>query len=321
MAHLTSAQRAQLSVLVRLGKTQKEAAVLIGTSQSTVSRELRRLPGAYSACFADLDAGTKRAHAYNKRIHWFERNPLLLEEILKKLRERWSPEQIIGERKEQQKPSVSAKTLYAYIWKRSELHCSLRRKGRRHWPGSRALGRSLIPHRRDISTRPRSVERRRRYGDWESDLVIGKGHRGAIATFVERKSRYLRAVLLRDYSASTFCRAAGRAFGSLPLELRRTMTHDNGSEIASHERITRMLKITVYCASPYRAWERGLNEHTNGLLRDYYPKGTDFQRLTQEDLDRVVESINTRPRHCLRFRTPKMVFEKVRKKYAFHSSE
>ena len=321
MAHLTPTKRSQLEVLMKLGKKQTEIAELLEVAQSTVSRELRRIKNPYESFYAQMDAETKRHKAYEKRIFWWKRDPDLLKHVIKHLRKRWSPEHIVGDLRRQRKPSVSAKTIYEYVWKHPALHRYLRYKGKSPWRGGPVGDRTCIANRRDISERPKCVDTRRRYGDWESDLIIGKEHKGAIATFVERKSRYTCAVLLRNQSSREFLRAARRVFRSFPLQLRRTMTHDNGSEIALHERITRSVQIMVYCARPYHAWERGLCEQTNGLIRDYFPKGTDFRTLTQQRLDTVIESINTRPRHCLQFRSPKMVFEKVRKRYAFHGSE
>jgi len=321
MAHLTTQQRYQLQVLVKLKKKQSEMADLIGVSQSTVSRELRRTRDPYEAFYAQMDADSKRYKSYDKRKPWFKRDPKLLEHMLTELRERRSPEQIVGDLRRRRKPSVSAKTFYTYIWEREYLHRHLRRKGQRHWRGCTELDTHIIPHRRDISDRPKAVDQKSRYGDWESDLIIGKDRKGAIATFVERKSRYCKAILLADQSAKSFRLATQKVFRSFPKQLRRTMTHDNGKEISQHTLITKALKILVYCATPYHSWERGLCEHTNGLIRDYYPKGTDFNSITQKDLDVVVESINTRPRHCLNFRTPEMVFTGIMRRYAFHSSE
>lgn len=321
MSYITLAQRSQLQVLVKLGKKQVEIAKLIGISQSTVSRELRRVSGRYRATDAQHDAEAKRYYSYRIRVPWFKRDPKLLEHMLTELRKRRSPEQIVGDLRRRRKSSVSAKTFYTYIWEREYLYRHLRRKGQRHWPGCGTMDTTTIPHRKDISERPKSVETKRRYGDWESDLIIGKDRKGAIATFVERKSRFCQAVLLTDQSARSFRLAAQKVFRPFPLQLRRTMTHDNGKEIVQHRKITKALKIDVYCATPYHSWERGLNENTNGLIRDYYPKGTDFTKLTQKRLDCVLESINTRPRHCLGFRTPEMVFRGVMKRYAFHTSE
>lgn len=322
MPHLTLPQRSQLEVLVKLGKKQADIALLLGVSQSTVSRELRRSPGSYDACHAQFDAEVRRAHAYRQRIPWFRSDPVLLREILMALRRRRSPEQIAGERRRLRRCTVSAGTIYAYVWSHPGLDRYLRYRGHRPWrKGVPVLDTTAIRNRRDIAERPKSVETRRRYGDWESDLVIGGGHAGAIATFVERKSRYLKAVLLRHPTSEEFLHAAQKVFRTLPQRLRQTLTHDNGREIAQHEAITLSTGIAVYCAHPYCFWQRGLNEHTNGLLRDYFPKGTDFHTISQRQLDRVVESINTRPRHCLQFRTPKMVFEQVRRRYAFHGSE
>lgn len=179
-----------------------------------------------------------------------------------------------------------------------------------------------IPHRRDISERPKIVDKWKRCGDWESDLVVSPhGCRGAVATFVERFSKYLRAVLVEDQSARAFSAGAHEALSVIPEALLLTMTHDNGKEICGHEHITETLKITVYCARPFHSWERGLNENTNGLLRDFFPKGTNFGEVTQEELAHAVELINNRPRRSLNFRTPQEVLDAEIKRYAFETSD
>jgi len=221
------------------------------------------------------------------------------------------------------KHCVSAKTIYAWIWKNQEeggcAYLHLRRRGKRtKFFGFKKAKRIIIPHRRDISERPKIVEKKNRCGDWETDLVVGVS---AVATFVERYPKYLQAVVMPDRTADAFVIAAEHAFANIPHELLLTMTNDNGSEICRHEKITEELNITVYCARPFHSWERGLNEHTNGLLRDFFPKGTDFRTVSQEELDRVVDLINNRPRRSLNFRTPKEVLEAKIKDYAFETSE
>lgn len=329
MTHLTRSKRDQIEVLLRAGKKQPEIAMLIGCSQCTVSRELRRNGSPVYVCYgahqAQERAERRRAASYAHREHW-QNNLRVFTFVLELLRKRLSPEQIEGRMKREspwhRQYCVSAKSIYTWIWKNQEqggcLYLHLRRHGKRpKWFGMGKAGRTMIPNRRDISERPKIVEKKTRCGDWESDLVIGGN---AVATFVERFSRYLRAVLVPDRGAPAFLRAAQQALGDVPPELRLTLTHDNGSEICCHEQITEALNITVYCATPYHCWERGLNENTNGLLRDFFPKGTSFYEVSQEELDQAVELINNRPRRSLNFRTPKEVLDAEIKRYAFQIS-
>lgn len=327
MAHLTLSQREQLHVLYQLGHSQRFIADFIGCHQSTICRELQRnMPQTYqryTATVAQRNAMQRRRSSFEKRRHWYD-NPAVLQYVIEKLRLRWSPEQIAGRMKREspwhREHAISAKSIYVYIWQMKEvggcLHCHLRRRGKRpKWFGMRQTDRIRIPNRRDITQRSKTIEKRLEIGHWESDLVIGTKQHSAIATFAERYSRYCSAVFLAERTAAEMCRAARETFRSLPKALRQTMTHDNGSEIAKHEQITNETGVIVYCARPYASWQRGLNENTNGLLRDFFPKGTDFNAVSQRELDRVVHLINTRPRHCLNYRTAKEVFD------AFHSSE
>ena len=334
MTHLTRSQRDKIEVLVQLKKKQQDIANLIGCSQGTISRELKRnrppVYNRYTARKAQGAAQQKRQSAYSKRQHWYD-NPRVLRYVIEELRERTSPEQITG-RMQRRSPwhkqhTVSAKSIYNYIWKVQEeggcLHLHLRRKGRRpKWFGMNKSTRGEIPNRRDIDERPKTVEKRKQMGHWESDLVVSaRDGSGAIATFVERVSKYVQAVLVLDQTAAAFNEAAREVFAELPAPLKRTLTHDNGREISKHEQITKELKIDVYCAHPYSSWERGTNENTNGLLRDFFPKGTDFSQVTPKELAQVITLLNNRPRQSLNFLTPKEVFEMEIKKYAFHGSE
>ena len=327
MAHLTLSQREQLHVLYQLGHSQRSIAQFVGCHQSTICRELRRnFPAKrkrYAASVAHRNAIQRRRSAFEQRCCWHD-NAAVLQYVIEKLRLRWSPEQIAGRMKREsqwhREHAVSAKSIYTYIWHMKEqggcLHLHLRRRGKRpRWFGMHTGKRSNIPNRNDIDDRPRVVEKRTQSGHWESDLVVsGRNGHGAIATFVERVSRYVEAILV-DGSASAFNVAAMTVFEELPLHLRRTLTHDNGPEITRHEHLTEELRIVVYCAHPYSSWQRGTNENTNGLIRDFFPKGTNFQDVLQRELDHVVHLINTRPRHCLNYRTAQEVFD------AFHASD
>ena len=333
MSHLTCSERDQIEVLLKAGKKQQEIADLIGRSQPTISRELQRArPPShrqwYTATTAQERADMRRAESYEEREHWYD-HPRILRYVVTQLRAGKSPDAIAGRMKRaspwHRAHAVSHESIYRYIWKVKEeggvLHTHLPRQGRRpKFYGLQGASASRIPNRRDISERPNIVDQKKRCGDWESDLVVSpRGMTGAVATFVERYSKYFRAVLLQNQTADEMVRAATEVFALLPEEQRLTMTHDNGSEICKHEEITKNLKIVVYCAEPYRAWQRGLNEHTNGLLRRFFPKGTDFGGITPEELAEAVEKINNCPRRSLHYLTPKEVFLSGIKDYAFQS--
>lgn len=334
MAHLTRTQRDQIAVLIKTGMKQEEIALLVGCSQSTISREITRGKSPIYRCYSGKKAQEKaqqrRLQSYAKRERWCD-NPRLLRYIVEELRERKSPEQIAGRMKREspwhREHAVSAKSIYSYIWNMREeggcLHLHLRRRGKRpKWFGMGKSGRGIIPNRRDIDERPKAVEKRKQMGHWESDLVVStRNGSGAIATFVERVSKYVQALLLSEQTAEAFNAAAREVFQELPALLRRTLTHDNGKEISKHEWITEKLNIDVYCAHPYSSWERGTNENTNGLIRDFFPKGTDFRAVPSEALADVVELLNNRPRQSLKFLTPKEVFQMGIKGYAFHASD
>lgn len=331
MAHLTRSQRDQIEVLVRASKTQPEIAHLIGCHQSTVSRELSRGNSHprlwYEANKAHERAEKRRQRSYNHRCRWYD-EPAVLRHVVEELRDGKSPDQIAG-RMRRLSPwcrshAVGHQSIYDYIWKNKEeggcMHLHLTYQGKKHkWHGFGKSGKGQVPNRRGIEERPKIVERKKRCGDWESDLVVSaRSGFGAVATFAERFSMYFRGILVADQSAEEMVRASHAALGAVPENHRLTMTHDNGHEIAKHEQITAELKIIVYCARPYRSCDRGLNEFMNRELRRYFPKGTNFSAVTQEELDLVVEKLNNRPRRSLQYRTPKEVFLSEIKGYAFH---
>jgi len=326
MPQFTRSKRDQLEALYRARLPQSEIARILCCNQSTISRELQRGGQRYAANVAQRRAeGRKR-----KERHWYDDSEVF-RFVLELLRQRHSPEQIEGRMKREspwhREHVVSAKTIYSWIWNNREqggcLYLHLRRKGRRpKWFGITPATDIRIPHRKDISDRPKIVDKWKRCGDWESDLVVSpRDGQGAVATFVERFSKYLRAVLVEDRSADVFVAGAQEALSVIPEALRLTMTHDNGKEICRHEQITETLKIAVYCARPFHSWERGLNENTNGLLRDFFPKGTNFGEVAREELAHAVELINNRPRRSLNFRTPKEVLDAEIKHYAFETSD
>jgi transposase, IS30 family len=317
MAHFTQRNRDKLEALKRAGHTQKEMADIIGCNQSSISRELKRggspLQGRYKATTAQKRADERKEGGYIKLEHWHD-DLELLNHVVTELQDGKTPDQISGRRRLKNLTHVSHQTIYDYIEKdRGEggvLYKSLRYQGKKYkWIGF-DKNKTKILNRKDISERPEIVNNKGRYGDWESDLVVSsKKGSGAVATFAERLSMYFQAIKVESKSADEMIRASGKALGDLPENMRKTMTHDNGKEICKHEEIAEMLKIDIYCARPYKSCDRGLNEWMNRELRRFFPKGTDFAKVTQKEIDYAVNWLNNCPRKSLNYRTPKEVFE------------
>ena len=306
---LTQEQRYQIYVLKKTGQTQTEIAQCLGVHKSTISRELKRNRGqrGYRPKQAHQKAMQRKKEKVRHRIR--ELDWMLIE---KKIQLDWSPEQISGWlKKEQASLRVSHERIYQHIYadKRAggTLYKHLRcQKKRRKRYGSRDR-RGQIPHRTSIEERPEVVEQRQRLGDWEADTIIGKGRRGAIVTLVERKSRLTLLEKIDEQTATATETAIVRALQ--PYQLKTlTITFDNGKEFTNHQQIACELEAETYFAHPYSPWERGTNENTNGLIRQYLPKGSDFSDITRERLAFIQERLNHRPRKCLGFCTPDMVF-------------
>lgn len=317
MAHFTQRERDKLEALKRAGHIQEDMARIIGCNQSTISRELKRssslLRKRYTATTAQQKALERRVNAYTNLNRWHD-NQELLNHVLAELKDGKTPDQISGRRKFKNLTSVSHQTIYNYITKDKEgggnLYKCLRYQGKKYkWIGF-DKNKTKILNRKDISERPMIVENKERYGDWESDLVVSsKKGSGAVATFAERLSMYFQAIKVESQTADEMVRASKDALGDLPENMRKTMTHDNGKEICKHEEITEALKIEVYCARPYKSCDRGLNEWMNRELRRFFPKGTDFSKVSQKEIDYAVNWLNNCPRRSLNYRTPKEVFE------------
>lgn len=315
--HFTHVQRLELNALHRANCTQREIARLLGCSQSTVSRELARGRTSRRTYDARLgqghrDAGRLRANA---RFQTLRADPTLQATVIRGLRATDAPEQIVGRlHLETGAWPVRTSTIYRWIHThRPDLRVHLRcRKGqwrRRRGTGTRVAARRSLGAGRSIDARPVSVAERAVVGDWEGDTVRGtKGGSAAIATMVERASGYLEAAKLAHATAEETRTALGRRLRRHPEAKRRTSTVDNGSEFAEPDLLERELGMPVYFAHPYHSWERGTNENTNGLLRQFFPKKTSLTHVTQRQVDRAVEILNNRPRKRLGYRTPSEVF-------------
>ncbi len=318
-SHLTQHQRIELSLLLRLGRSQRAAAMVLGVSPSTVCRELQRnckAGGHYHATYARMQTAARRLLA-NQAFRKLVTNPALACLIAGKLvHEQWSPDQIaVWLKQTRQTIRVCAQTIYDWIYRfRQDLVIHLRSNKQRYRRTRantlRKKYRAALFAERRIDHRPSSVDGRHFYGHWEGDTIVSGSHRpGRIGTLVERKSGYLLAFLLPDGDHSHFARAAAAVLANIPLRYRRTMTLDNGLEMQGYTLLERLSGIRVYFAYPYHSWERGTNENANGLLRQYFPKRSDLGLATQAQLDHAVTLLNTRPRKRLGYRTPAEVFE------------
>jgi transposase, IS30 family len=313
-AHLTRDQRVELAALLKAGLSQAKAAGQIHKHPGTVSRELARNKhtnkAGYHAVVAHSLARKRRARAnFRPRI---TPDSFLGRYIPRALAREFSPEQIAGKlRFVLGESRVCHETIYRWIYLqrrdlRQHLHCT---KGRyRHRRGTNARWKRRELNKKTwIDDRPEVVASRSRIGDWEGDTVHGVGKSGYIATLVERKSGYLVARKIQDPTGEEMLRAV-TDLQLLPAEKRLTLTLDNGSEMSEHEEMQRRTGLKVYFAHPYHSWERGTNENTNGLLRYYFPKKSSFAAVTQADVDRAVQRLNTRPRKRLDYQSPHTVF-------------
>jgi IS30 family transposase len=240
--------------------------------------------------------------------------PKLRREVCQGLASYWSPEQIAGRirryRHRGPQGRISHQTIYDWIerqpdhryWQRFLRFGGKRRKRRDR--------RGKIPRTVEIDRRPAVVGDRSRYGDWEGDTVLGVRRRSAVVTHVERKSGYLLATKIEARQSAAVNRATCQLFRSVPAKLRRTLTLDNGKEFAGYEDLSRWTGIAIYFTQPYAAWQRGTNENTNGLLRQFFPKGTDFDQVSATELRHAVRSINDRPRKRLKYRTPNEILHR-----------
>ena len=295
------------------GLSIRAIAKKLNRSPSTVSREFRR------NCYAD---GTYSAHhadkLYQKRRKNCGRKPKLQsgavrDYVVEKMNLRWSPEQIAGRARLDKEPfSISFSTIYRAI-DSGVLPSQLKKIMRFKWKHKKCKGddrRGKIPDTTPISKRPAGAENRTRFGHWESDTVLGMRKTGCFGTHVERKSGYLIAFRIDDRQDKAFNKATIEAFSSVPDKLKKSFTVDNGKEFAAHKELAAATGMKVYFCDPYSPWQRATNENTNGLIRQFFPKGTSFADITDDDLQYVVDLINNRPRKRLNFLSPYEVLKK-----------
>ena len=309
---LTEGERNQIYALKQARVSQRRIAVILGRDVSTIGREIRRNRGqrGYRPRQANLKARERRRIPRS-----FKMTAEVIAHIEEKLREEYSPDQIsctmwgsVGAR-------VSHERIYQHIWQDKkhggDLYRKLRiagvkkrrkRYGLKDWRGK-------IPNRVDIDQRPAIVEKKTRVGDWEADLVSGVHHRGFLVTLVDRRSKYTLIGQVRHKTAANVTTEIVRLLAPHKKRV-RTITYDNGREFSGHELVNTRLKCQSYFAKPYHSWERGLNENTNGLIRQYFPKWMDLREVSREEIAFVMNRLNHRPRKTLAFKPPHDIFVK-----------
>lgn len=308
---LTYDQRCQISAYLKSKMSCRDIARHLKVHRSTIYREIERNSGL---------RGYLHRQAHQLSCSRKAKKPSKLTRSVKnilncKLYEQWSPEQISGWMRQNCSVFLSHERIYQYIWQDKQnggmLYKNLRHSGKKYNKRSGTKsGRGCIPNRIDIDERPEIVEKKQRVGDWELDTIIGKQHQGAIVSMVDRASKFTKLSLVKAKEAAL----VGDAIIDCLQELKGkvfTLTADNGKEFSGHQSIAKRLNAKVFFAKPYHSWQRGLNEHTNGLVRQYFPKGTSFANISEMELHKVEKKLNTRPRKCLNFKTPEQVFAKM----------
>jgi len=305
---LTQEERYQISVLMKAGHNQTEIAMILGRNKSTISREINRNKGlrGYRPQQAQRLSDERRQARRQPRI-----SDTAWSDVKNLLKQDWSPEQISLWLDSECGVSISHEWIYQYILQDKacggNLYYHLRcQKQRRKRYGSYSRRGQLID-RISIDERPAVVDLRSRIGDWELDTIIGKGHRQAIVSLTERKSRYTLIQKVKRKTAQCVSDAIINLLAPVSDQV-HTLTSDNGKEFADHKNIADKLSAKFYFAHPYASWERGLNENTNGLIRQYFPKSRDFTTITQKEIKQVMNKLNNRPRKCLGIKTPNQVF-------------
>ena len=307
---LTSGQRYQIEALLKVKTAKNEIAHTIGVHPSTIGRELKRNTGLKG--YRPKQAQSKTDKRRHQAVKAIKLTTTIIHLVNDKLQQDWSPEQISGWLKKQHQIAISHERIYQHVWtnKRQggELHTHLRQSNKRRkkkYGGQDKRGQ--IRNRVSIDERPDCVTQKTRLGDWEIDTVIGQHHQGALVTLVERVSKFTLIKKVPSKHASQVSEATV-ALLTPYIDKTLTITADNGKEFAGHEGLAAQLNADIYFAHPYSSWERGLNENTNGLIRQYFTKGSSFETITDEDVERVMNKLNHRPRKTLNFKTPHEVF-------------
>lgn len=312
MSHINQEQRYTIQVLLEQDFSKSDIATVIGKNKTSIYRELKRNSDKRNSKYT-ADLATKKCKERhknkNKKNHFTDE---IKQKVEEKIKEDYSPEQITGYFKKEGIACVSHERIYQHIWqdkkKKGNLYTHLRTQGKKYRKrGASKDKRGQIIGRVDIENRPKIVEEKIRFGDFEIDLVIGKNHKKAILTANDRATGFTKIALLESKSAEEVKEKTIEILKNWKPFL-ETITSDNGKEFAKHLEISKELEVDYYFAKPYHSWERGANENYNGLLRQYFPKDYDFNLITEKKLKYVEKKLNNRPRKKFGYLTPNEVY-------------
>jgi len=329
-SHLDIRERAMIEMNLAQGKRAGEIAIYLSRSRSTITREMarngwkaahynragRRIAAAGYRC-EKAEHRARRQASIPRVERKLKPGTVLWERMVQHLRQGLSPAQIESTLSRMPEPvQLSRETIYTslYAMPKGQLRASLlalmrrRHKARKAQLRKNKINNGSIPDMTLIDLRPVEVQMRLVPGHWEGDLIIGKGNRSQVGTLVERTTLFVALVKLESAKADVAAEAFTKIFNRFESQMRRSMTYDQGSEMRHHKRLTQATGVDVYFAHPRAPWERGINENTNGLLRQYLPKGTDLSVFSQEQLDDIAWRLNTRPRKSLGWKAPAELF-------------
>ena len=318
---LTFKERVIIQTLIDEKKSKAFIAKKLNRARSTISREVNKLTQSkddkYDATLANWLA--KDDYLNKRNLDKINTHKKLKFYVYKGLLKGWSSDQISGRLKDKYPNdpvmSISYEAIYMHIYRHRQTSLNKKlikllpyQKSQRRRANAKTKRGSKIKDIINIKERPKHIENRQEIGHWEGDLVIGKGQKSAIGTIVERKSRYLCIIKLKDRKSTTVTKQFAKILKGFNQNLIKTMTYDNGVEMAKHKDFTKKTGIKVYFADPYASWQRGTNENTNGLIRRYFPKGTDFNKVTAKHLKYIQDKLNNRPRKIIGYKTPNEIF-------------
>ena len=321
--HLTMNEREEISLGLAQGKSCRDIASMLGRSPATISREITRNKRyGYHYRAARAQGRTDYRARLRRKKRKLDTNERLRQFVFEHLDKRWTPEQIAKRLKMlyplDMNMHISHESIYSYLylWPRGELRKIVLKCLRRRHKYRRTYGKTPNKHRAiqnfiSIEERPKEVADRIIPGHWEGDLLMGHNNASALGVLVERTTRMIFLVRLKDKDAQTVRIAFARKFKYLPDGLKRSLTYDNGQEMAEHNLFTKNTRIQVYFAHPHSPWERGTCENTNDILRQFFPKGINFNKVSLRQINRVQNLVNDRPRKILDFSTPHEVFVKL----------
>lgn len=312
MSHLTLSERYEISAFKKQGLNNSDIAKQVGRHKSTIGKELKRNADGRSKAYRPELAEKKAVSRKREKEKHKAFTSEIQERVIYWLKKDYSPEQIKGRADKDKIPCVSPERIYQFVWQDKKeggtLYNHLRTRGKKYQKrGDKKAGRGHIPNRIPIEQRPEVVDKKNRIGDMEMDLIIGKGHNGALLTINDRATGILKMGYVKGKEAKDI------ELKSIELledfaPFMHTITTDNGKEFSNHQQIATQLGIDFYFATPYHSWERGANENLNGLVRQYFPKGTNFDKIDHDAVKKAEDILNNRPRKRFNYKSPNEVF-------------